>query len=267
MNEIKTIILLCTMSASLAASAWSNVSPYAFCNGNPIANVDPDGREILGITIKDTYMAIQDIRAMFPGEELKGFRELITLSEDISDGNFIAKITDENKVKALNGINLSDDQRALIDIVCNTINSPTKHYIEYLDLGSVMSEQSSLAVAVNSKFDLSKTIDYYGGIPASYVVSYGNGITAPMKKNTYSVVINSVAREDLLEKTITVGHELFGHGRPYSLGIKEEGQQHINSIRIENLIRRVLGNSDFNNGTKHGPKSVVPNYLSIPEFR
>ena len=43
MNEIKTIILLCTMSASLAASAWSNVSPYAFCNGNPVANVDPDG--------------------------------------------------------------------------------------------------------------------------------------------------------------------------------------------------------------------------------
>jgi len=32
------------MSASLAASAWSNVSPYAFCNGNPIANIDPDGQ-------------------------------------------------------------------------------------------------------------------------------------------------------------------------------------------------------------------------------
>lgn len=37
------------MSASLVASAWSNVSPYAFCNGNPVANVDPDGELVIFI--------------------------------------------------------------------------------------------------------------------------------------------------------------------------------------------------------------------------
>ena len=38
-------ILLCMLCCSSIANAWSWVSPYAYCVGNPINCIDPDGRD------------------------------------------------------------------------------------------------------------------------------------------------------------------------------------------------------------------------------
>lgn len=37
-------IILCILCYSSIANAWSWVSPYAYCNGNPESAIDPDGR-------------------------------------------------------------------------------------------------------------------------------------------------------------------------------------------------------------------------------
>lgn len=41
------IILLCILCCSSIANAWSWVSPYAYCNENPVNCIDPNGQKVV----------------------------------------------------------------------------------------------------------------------------------------------------------------------------------------------------------------------------
>lgn len=73
-------------------------------------------------------------------------------------------------------------------------------------------------------------------------------------------------------RAVTMGHEVFGHGRSIALGLYDPAnpsdyQQHINAIQTENLILRVMGFQYQNSGYNHGPGIVIPNASEIPSFR
>ena len=48
MKRINRILMVVAISmATVNANAWPWVSPYAYCMGNPVKFVDPDGRKIV----------------------------------------------------------------------------------------------------------------------------------------------------------------------------------------------------------------------------
>ena len=49
-------------------------------------------------------------------------------------------------IKALDGIELSEDERTLVDMVSNTINSGDKHKIEYANMGDNLSDFGSTII-------------------------------------------------------------------------------------------------------------------------
>ncbi len=266
MNKIHFILLCLCASAFNVAYSYGNLSPYAYCSGNPISYVDPSGCEIRGVSREDAAMAVQDIRAIFPGDDFEQFRNLIVQSGKNHDKSSLEKINNEALSTALNGLTLNEDQQAMVDIVVNTINSKSIHYIEYVALGDIMSFSGSMAIKDHSLFDLQPTIDKIGGVPSIYIDGYGGAITVHTKEGSYSAVLNE-PYPHLNGRSVATGHELFGHGRSLSLGRTSDVQQHIDAIQTENLILRMMGIQYINSGIDHGLRTIVPYPTALPGFR
>ena len=58
---------------------------------------------------------------------------IILQSGKKQNGKSLAKISNDALKAAFDGVNLSEDQQALVDIVVNTINSNKVHTLEYAD--------------------------------------------------------------------------------------------------------------------------------------
>lgn len=99
----------------LTMGAFSHLSPYSYCGGDPVNCIDPTGSAIEGVTKKDAAMAVEDFRAMFPGDEFANFRNLIVQSGKKQNGKSLATISAETLSTALNEITLNEDQQALVN--------------------------------------------------------------------------------------------------------------------------------------------------------
>ena len=65
---------------------------------------------------------------------------------------------------------------------------------------------------------------------------------------------------------MTVGHELFGHGRSLALG--RTTSQQTDAIQTENLILRVMGFGNIQRtGTGHGDGTPVANPSAFPSYQ
>ena len=227
------------------------MSPYAYCNANPINFIDPTGGEVKGVSKKDAAMAVEDFRAMFNGDEFAKFRNLIVQSGKKQNGKSIAPISKEALTEAFDGVSLNEDQQALVDMVVNTINSSDIHKVEYISSAGVLSNQATNAflpgfMSGELGLHMPMIIEKNGGIPIPLIINQGGGgVTTPTKDGSYSLII--IDGEHPNGRAVTTGHEIIGHGRSWATGLGDSFQ-HVQAIRTENLILRNISIPFINTG-------------------
>lgn len=263
-------LILIVLLYPLSSHAYSHLSPYSYCGGNPVNCVDPTGCKIEGVTKKDAAMAVEDFRAMFPGDEFAKFRDLIVQSGKKQNGKSFAPISNDALSTAFSGITLNEDQQALVEMVVNTINSDDVHKVEYVDPGKDMSP-SSLNEFLPRLNSLGITLEMVANMPgggSKFVMALcGEASTVPTPTGSLSIILNS-PNSFVTNRPATLGHEIIGHGRTFRLGYTDSQSQHILPIQVENLILRNMGIQLFRNGTDHAPlNQFIPNFMSLPNFR
>ena len=225
------------------------LSPYLYCANNPVNIVDPNGKEIRGSTKEDAEIAVDDMRAMFPGSEFDRFRDLIVQSGKKQNGKSLASITEEALNDVLVTEQLTNDQQALVDLVVDLINSSDKHVIEYI--GNNKSLSRSTSDIMMERLGLPSNME--NSTIASIVLSLcGEGATTLIKDGSLSIILKDAASHPL-GRPSTVGHEVIGHGRTLRLGFSNLEDQHVLSIQIQNLILRNLNYDIQRDGTDHAP--------------
>lgn len=219
------LLLILLLLYPFSSNAYSHLSPYSYCGGDPVNCVDPSGCVIEGVTKKDAAMAVEDFRAMFPGEEFTNFRHLIVQSGKKQNGKSFAPISSNAVSAAFNGISLSEDQQALVDMVVNTINSDDVHMVEYRSSDGVLSSKGEKAflpgyMEGGISSHIPQIMERYEGLPLWLIMSDGgSGATVHTKNGSHSVIVVDGIHPN--GRAVTTGHEILGHGRSWAVGYQE----------------------------------------------
>ena len=239
----------------------------------PVRLIDPDGRKLEGATKSDAAKMLEDINVVFKAEKFADFRKLISRSGKHATGRDFNKIDPAAYSNYIaNNSELSNDDKALMDILVNSINSDDFTYkFQYVSENDELPDKSMLAP------QLVEAIESTGHTVLTKLL--GGSQTKQTKKGSYSLVVeddrsprdyyNNLGKQvpNPLGRVLYVFHEVFGHGRSLSLG-RGSDNQHGDAIRLENLVLRVAGFSNIQrNGEDHGPRTKIPNNSQLPDYR
>ncbi len=229
------------------ADRYLPLSPYSAFADNPINIMDPDGKDIIGATKDDAKKFKEDVHKVLADKKFDNVRALIDVK-----GKTFKHIDKEALAKALDGVELSADEKAYVDVVTNTINAKEKHTVEYLAYGDDASSDGATAIGDYFKSQgLPKITTPEGALKAATIAVFGGeGFNVPTKEGSHSFIISGIPGGKDTERAVTSGHEVFGHGLPSSRGESPE-LNNSNAIRMDNLVRRVLGIPE-RDGSDHG---------------
>ncbi|MDC8006367.1 DUF6443 domain-containing protein [Aureisphaera galaxeae] len=274
------------MNIDPLASKYDAYSPFSYAFNSPTYFIDPDGRRIIGASGEDSDKVVEDVHKIFADSKFDDFRKLVKRDKGflgIGKSRKLAKIDASDLAGALDGVQLSESEQALVDTVVNTINSGDKHKIEFAKAGDNLSsgalnvfKDDITAMSINIQTQTEKT----GGVPVKAVNSQGGSVTKETNNGTYSLVVEGGSSPSDYFNTqtnaraaspggreLSTGHELFGHGRSLALG-RGIANQHIDGIQMENLIIRVMGHGNIQrDGTDHQTDVRIPNARQIPDYR
>ena len=93
------------------------------------------------------------------------------------------------------------------------------------------------------------------------------GLTVKSKKGIHAFINDGTGvNHPNGKRAVTTFHEGFGHGLSILNGLKGKANDD-NAIRYDNMIRRVMGFSNFRDGTKHGGLTPVVSPNILPAYR
>lgn len=244
------------MSVDPLCEQYYWITPYAYCLNNPVKFIDPDGREVRGLTKVDALNAQQDFSTMFSGDQFNNFRGLITLDKK---GKTFNSISADALTRAFEGITLTQDQQALVNEFVGVINSKDIHMVEYANVDGTISAKATSALRnqINERNPgvgdkMIPAINMSGETLNKFS---GGGINIPTSKGSHSVIMEGQGVNHFGGRTLTTGHEVIGHGPASASGASYEANN-TRAIRVDNLIRRVMGLSSYPL-EKHGGVIII----------
>lgn len=251
------------MSVDPLCEKYYWISPYAFCLNNPVRFIDPDGREVKGVTKQDALNFKEDIYKVLADDKFANVRALIDVK-----GKTFKSIDSDALSSSLKGVTMSADESAYVTMITGAINSEDIHKVEYVS-GEFTSAEGAEAFRNHMNNTLGngtgdKMLTPDGQLSTAWIRNSGNGLNVPTSNGSHSFIGPSAQGA---ERAVTSGHEVFGHGIPGSRGMTP-AENNANAIRTDNLIRRILGLPQ-RDGSNHGgyKEGQITNPYQLPITR
>ena len=226
------------------------------------AEVGRTPSEVGGVTKADAKKLHDDILNVIKAPKFDKFKALLKRGERNNKKSF-DKIDPTKLAEAIK--DLKGDDLKFVKIVANTINSDKPNTFQYftgntLIMSKTVSSNSrtkkTFVDTMNPKLkDVMLNGSKSKGITSNtFVLNRGGGLTIAYDGGTHSILDTNHSQYDA---GITSLHEIFGHGRPVSIGRLTTSDA--DAIRFENLAWRVLGMPEKQrDGSDHGDRNGVP---------
>lgn len=246
------------------AEIYHTDSPYSYVMDNPLSYIDPDGRRLVGVTKDNAKNVHDDINTVFADSKFDKVRGLFTRGEKNNKKAF-DKIDGDALKDALSG--LTGDDLALAELVTGAVNSSVEYKVEYVEEGKELSTEGQAAINdywTNLYTKLGhRAPDATIRTGTDISSSGGEGFTVPTTNGSHAFIVNGKnTQHGEGKRALTTFHEIFGHG--VAIGKKVSDYENAtNSIRAENLVRRVLQIQNQRDGSDHAGGRVY-NAQALP---
>ena len=231
MKKMKKMLLTAVIAVMTAnAYAWPWISPYAYCMGNPVSFIDPDGRDVHPA---DNNAFVMLLNTISPED-----REFIVLN---GNGNIDYATMQSHKSESQNYV-------ALMDLVSSdlTYNIYVQTEYSYMDnVGNANNGQLSYS-APDIEFADPKFLSP-SGLTTGEAGKYGitllpgqgmSGVNSP-NKDAHTYIHPSLSPIGQAE---ALSHELYGHGLLYNQyrNRSVSGHDYIKSRDDNDLLRSYI---------------------------
>ena len=268
------------MTLDPLAEMTAATNPYVYCKNNPVKYIDPDGCKIQGATAVDIQHFEKNLDDFLKQAGLDYLKKYFHIAETGDSMDKISKedyrkMMEEFKAEALgHGVNsdIVKDMEAFLRLLINAFNSKTIHFIEYVDYnGYTRQSEGNVGIktdcnSFNEENGIERAFTIVDTSPvAGFIIDevWGGAGNVYVPDGSYSYIVDNSSKKSDMQSIVL--HELLGHGPQTAIGALSY-PNNLHAIQVENLLRRLVGRSDFI--TEHGPVKVsLKTATSLPRIK
>ncbi len=227
----------------LMAEKYYPLSPYLYCAGNPINNIDPKGCKIEGVSKDDISFYFTQIKIVLADKKFKPFVDALKIK-----GKKLEFDKNADVETIVNNLNMTDDESCFIHTLKDAIFNPKTIELEFINDDEIASTKGSDYIRISNTFY--RIVKMFNNI---FLDAYGKAITVPTNKGAYVLALKNDPNV-----TSNTFHESLGHG--YSLILNLIKSHNENAVRMDNVVRRILKKSQ-RDGKDHEGEILSPYIL------